>query len=191
MYGCVLEVSASDRSVRPWKRALEADHRRAAGVGARELDRVLDRLGARVEEGGLRRAVEGGQREQALGELGVDLVGDDSEVGVGEALELLLRRLDHLRMGVADVQAADAAREVDERVAVDVGDRGAARLRGHDRKGERKGRRDARRQPVEHLARAWPRNRRPSIRSSAGGCHLNPSLAQSPAIDLAYTASDQ
>ena len=36
--------------------ALEADHGRAAGVGPRELDRVLDRLGAGVEERGLRRA---------------------------------------------------------------------------------------------------------------------------------------
>jgi hypothetical protein len=30
--------------------ALEADHRRAASVGARELDRVLDRFRAGVEE---------------------------------------------------------------------------------------------------------------------------------------------
>ncbi len=41
--------------------------------------------------------------------------------------ELLLGRGDHLRMRVADVQAADAAGEVDEGVAVDVGEQGAAR----------------------------------------------------------------
>src|SRR4030095_16064159 len=35
--------------------ALEPDHGRAAGVRARELDRVLDGLGARVEERRLRR----------------------------------------------------------------------------------------------------------------------------------------
>ena len=63
----------------------------------------------------------------------VDLVRDDREVGVREALELLLGGLDDVRMRMADVQAADAAREIDERVAVDVGQRGAARLGGGDR----------------------------------------------------------
>jgi hypothetical protein len=50
-----------------------------------------------------------------------------------ELVELLLRGLDDARVRVADVEAADSAREVDERVAVDVGDRGAAALRDHDR----------------------------------------------------------
>ncbi len=44
----------------------------------------------------------------------VDLVRDDREVGVEEARGLLLHRRDDARVGVADVQAADAAREVDE-----------------------------------------------------------------------------
>ena len=43
----------------------------------------------------------------------------------------------HVGMAVADVQAADAAREVDERVAVDVGQRRAARRGGDDREGDR------------------------------------------------------
>ena len=51
------------------ERALEADHGVAARVGARELDGVLDRLGAGVEERRLRRAGERREREQALGEL--------------------------------------------------------------------------------------------------------------------------
>ena len=42
-------------------------------------------------------------------------------------VELLLRGGDDLRMRVADVQAADAAGEVDEDVPVDVGDRDAPR----------------------------------------------------------------
>ena len=52
----------------PVEGALEADHRRPAGVGARELDAVLDRLGAGVEEGRLRRPAERREREQPLGE---------------------------------------------------------------------------------------------------------------------------
>ena len=76
--------------------------------------------------------------------VGVDLVRDDREVGVREALELLLRRRDDVRMRVTDVQAADAAGEVDEDVAVDVGERRAARLGGDDREGDRERRGDAR-----------------------------------------------
>ena len=102
--------------------ALERDHRGAAGEAARELDRVLDRLRAGVEERRLRRSGERQSLQQPLRQLDVRLVRDDREVGVGEAGELLLGRGDDLRMRVADVQAADAAREVDERVAVDVGE---------------------------------------------------------------------
>jgi hypothetical protein len=61
---------------------------------------------------------------------------------VAEALELLLRRRDDLRMRMADVQAADAAGEVDERVAVDVGERRAPALPDHDRHEDRQGRGD-------------------------------------------------
>ena len=109
--------------------ALEADHRVPAREGARELDGVLDRLGAGVEERGLERPADRHPGEQALGQRGVVLVGHDREVGVAEVLQLLLRRLDDLRMRVADVQAADAACEVDEGVPVEVGDRRAARRR--------------------------------------------------------------
>ena len=106
--------------------ALEGDHGRPLRVRAGELDRVLDRLGAGVEERRLGGAGDRRDRDQPLGELDVDLVRDDREVGVREARELLLRRLDDARVRVADVQAADAAGEVDERVAVDVGERRAA-----------------------------------------------------------------
>ena len=138
--------------------ALEADHRLPPGVGARELDGVLDRLGAGVEERGLGRARERRQGEQALGESRVHLVGHDGEVGMREALELLLRGSDDVRMGVADVQAADAAGEVDEHVVVDVGDRRSPRARRGDREGDRKRARDTHRQPIQDRLRARARN---------------------------------
>ena len=78
---------------------------------------------------------------------------------VREPVELLLRRLDNVRVRVADVEAAHPAREVDEDVAVEVGDRHSARLRGDDRERERERRGDARRQAVEHLLRARPGDR--------------------------------
>ena len=62
-----------------------------------------------------------------------DAVRDDREVGVDEPRRLLLDRLDDAWVAVADVEHADAAREVDERVAVDVGDRRVQRLGGEDR----------------------------------------------------------
>ena len=93
---------------------------------------VLDRLGARVEEGSLGGAAERGHCEQALGERHADLVRHDREVGVEEACRLLLDGLDDLRVRVADVEAADAAGEVDVGVAVDVGQRRPAALRGDD-----------------------------------------------------------
>jgi hypothetical protein len=55
---------------------------------------------------------------------------------VAEALELLLRRFDDARVRVTDVEAADTAREVDERVAVDIGERRALAPLDHDGEGQ-------------------------------------------------------
>ena len=138
----------------PVEPALEADHGRPARVAARELDGVLDGLGARVEERGLRRAGERSERRQPLGVLDVDLVRDDREVGVEEARGLLLHRRDDARVGVADGEAADAAREVDEAVAVDVGHGRAAPVRDHDRQVEAERIGDDALLPLGDLARA-------------------------------------
>ena len=140
--------------------ALEADHGRPARVAARELDRVLDRLGAGVEERRLGRAGERRDRVEPLGVLDVDLVRDDREVGVEEARGLLLHRRDDARMRVADVEAADAAGEVDERVAVDVGDGRAAALGDHDRQVEPERVGDHPLLPLGDLARARARESR-------------------------------
>ena len=121
----------------PVEAALEREHGRALRVRARELDGVLDRLGARVEERRLRRLAHRRELGQPLRELDVDLVGDDREVGVRELLQLRLSGLDDARVRVTDVQAAHAAREVDERVPVDVGQRRAVCLRDHDRRVDR------------------------------------------------------
>ena len=138
--------------------ALEGDHRRPARVAARELDGVLDGLGARVEERGLRRAGERRHREEPLGVLDVDLVRDHREVGVEEARGLLLDGGDDTWVGVADVETADAAREVDESVAVDVGDGRAASLRDHDREVEAERIGDDALLPLGDLPRTWAGN---------------------------------
>ena len=68
---------------------VEDDHRVAAGVRAGDLDRVLDRLGAGVEQGGLLRVVAGRQLGERLAHLDVPLVRRDHEAGVGECRHLV------------------------------------------------------------------------------------------------------
>ena len=154
----------------PVERALEADDALPLRVRARELDRVLDRLRSRVEERRSRLAVDGRELDQPLRELDVDLVRDDREIGVAEPRELLLRRRDDARMRVADVEAADAAGEVDEGVAVDVGERRAASLRDHDGKEDRERLRD-RRAPC---ARGSPSSAARGSRSGGRSCESRP-----------------
>src|SRR5581483_8808729 len=149
--------------------ALERDHRLPLRREAGELDRVLDRLRPGVEERRLDRPGDGREPREALGERDVELVGHDGEVGVAEALELLLRRGDDVGMRMADVQAADAAGEVDEGVPVDVGQRRAARgFRHHrERDGERRG--DCMPQPGRDRARARARDLRAQLDRPRGG----------------------
>ena len=113
--------------------AVEADHGRAAGGQLRDLDRVLDRLGAGVEERGLLGAGDGRPFEQPLGQLDVGLVRHHREVGVQEAVDLGVQRGRHRLVGVPHVQAADAAGPVQEGVAVHVGDGDAVSVVDHDR----------------------------------------------------------
>ena len=140
------------------KAALEADHGRALGVGPRELDGVLDRLGARVEECGLRLPRDRRCRNETLGERDVDLVRHDREVGMEELRRLLGDRFDHTWMRVADVEAADAAGEVEEGVAVDVRERGTLAVLDHDRQEDGKRIGDNPVLALEDLLRAGPRN---------------------------------
>ena len=98
----------------------EADHGGAAGVAAGDLDRVLDRLGAGVDEEGLLGEVAGGERVELLGELDVALVSGDLEAHVQEGVELAADGGDDARVAMADVDAADASAEVDEAVAVEI-----------------------------------------------------------------------
>ena len=114
---------------------IERDHRRPPGVVAGDLHRVLDRLGARVEQRG---ALLVGARRAArelLADLHVPLVRGDHEAGVGELRDLLLHAADDGVGRVADRRDGDAGAEVDQRVAVGVEHHAAAG--GGDEDGQR------------------------------------------------------
>ncbi len=88
------------------------DDRALAGGEAGDLDRVLDRLGARVEQrGGLREGARASGR-QLFADLDVTLVGVHHETGVGEARDLVGYRVHQGGHGVTDARDRDARTQV-------------------------------------------------------------------------------
>ena len=102
---------------------VEDDHGGPAGRGARDLDGVLDRLGAAVDQDRLL-LVAAARRE--LGEpaahVDVRLVHADHEALVQVPVDLGVHGLDDRMRRMAEVRAADPAGEVDVLVPVDVPD---------------------------------------------------------------------
>ena len=163
-------MSESDRSVRPWKAPSNPITAGRPVYARANLTAFSTASVPALKNAAFAGTVNGCEREQPLGKLCVDLVRDDGVVGVSEALQLLLRGRNDPRMGVAHVEAADAAGEVDEDVPVDVGDRRAARLGGDDRERQVERGRHAGAKPVEHLSRARAGNLGDDL-GGAGRCH--------------------
>ena len=117
------------------ERVIEDDDGRAAGRGPRDLDGVLDRLGAGVQEDAL---LVGPRARRQLGEppadLDVRLVDPDHEALVEVRVDLLVHRGDGGRKAVSRVLAAEPAGEVDVAATVDVLDAGALGAGDHDRR---------------------------------------------------------
>ena len=94
MYGCVFEVSESDSSVRPWNAPSKA-----ITAGRRVYARANLTAFSTASVPALKNAAFAGPRNGARSSsrsasVDVDLVRDDREVGVREALQLLLRGRD-------------------------------------------------------------------------------------------------
>ena len=104
----------------PVERAVEDQHGGPAGRRARDLDGVLDRLGAAVDEHALRGARARGALGEQAADLDVALVGDDHRHLVEEAVDLRVHRRDDLLGPVPEVLAADAADEVEVLAAVQI-----------------------------------------------------------------------
>ena len=116
--------------------AVEDDHRRAPRRVAGDLDGVLDRLGAAVQQDRLL-LLAAARRE--LGEppadLHVGLVRPDHEALMEIAVDLLVNRLPDRRVPVPEVEAADAAGEVEVLAAVRIPDERALGAGDDERRG--------------------------------------------------------
>src|SRR6478736_4550895 len=123
---------------------------------AGDLERVLDSLGAGVEQCALLLVVARGHAVEGLGDAHVRLVRRDHEARVRELGRLRLDRLDDLRVRVAERRHGDAGAEVDEGVAVRVDDDAAAGSYGLDRDGVPDTGRDGRGLAGEQLLRTGP-----------------------------------
>ena len=87
---------------------------------SRDLDRVLDGLGARVDEHDFRRIAVRQELDELLAKSDVGLVRTDVDAGVKELRRLLLNRFHDRFVAVTGVDDADAAREVDPLAAVQI-----------------------------------------------------------------------
>ena len=139
-------------------RVVERDNGLAARELARDLDRVLHGLRARVEQRGLLGVVARGEAVERLRHGHVALVRRDHEARVREGGGLSLHGLDHLGVGVANARHGDARAKVDERVAVRVDDDAAASGDGRDRHGVRNAGGDGGGLALKQGARSRPRN---------------------------------
>jgi hypothetical protein len=117
---------------------LETDDGRALGVGAGDLDGVFDGFGAGVEKDGFLWKISGSEGVQLFRDGDVALVRSDGEAEMQVFLELRLNRSDYAGRAVANVEAADAAGEIEIAIAVDVFDGGAVGARGEDGRGVRR-----------------------------------------------------
>ena len=141
------------------KSAFETDDRRPARVLARQLDGVLHGFRAAVGEDRLLRERARRDLVEQLREPHVRLVGGDERAGMDGLPRLIFDRFHDGRRRMADGQHPEPAREIDERVAVDVEDQPALGALDDDVGGAAQACRRRGGAPPEEIARARARNR--------------------------------
>ena len=114
------------------KCVLEAHHCLPAGEEPSRLDGILHPFGAAVDEKRALLMIPRRDRIQPLGQLDVRLVGRDREREMEIVIELVPNRGEHLGMPVPYIQSADSAGEIDQAVAIGVGNHRAFRMRHRD-----------------------------------------------------------
>ena len=126
-----------------------------ACICARDLYRVLDRLGAGRDQHRLGRAGDGRKRVQPLGQAHVGFIGRYLEADVTERLHLLLDGGDDLRMLMAGIDHGNAGGEVDVALAVLAPDLGVLGTLGADGGRVADATRHGRGSPLMKLGRRW------------------------------------
>jgi hypothetical protein len=101
---------------------LKADDRLPLRVAARDLDGILNRFRARVHQYGFLRSLARYQRVQLLANGDIAFVGQHVKTGVQKTIQLAAHGINHRRRAMSGVEAADAARKVDQAIAVDIFD---------------------------------------------------------------------
>ena len=117
------EVIVSASSVLPWNAPSKAITACLPVCSRASLTAFLGRLRPTLKNALLVPPI--GASAEPFGDLDVQLVGDDGEVGVEKPVGLVVNRLHDPRVTMPHVEHADASDEVDERVAVDVRERGS------------------------------------------------------------------
>jgi hypothetical protein len=124
------------------ERAEERDDVLPLGVIAGKLQRALDGFGAGVAVVNAVRSGHGSDLRKALAELHHVLVVEIGARHVDQFAGLLLNSSDHIGMAVAGGGHGDSGGEIEEFVAVNIGDNDAAAALGDQRVGAGVGRRD-------------------------------------------------
>ena len=110
------------------KAVLETDHSLTAGEGAGHLDRVLNRLGAAVQQESALRMAAGSDLVEPFGQGDVGLVCGDRKAYVSKTVQLGPDGRNNRRVPVPGIDHADPAAEIDQPVAVSIGDDRSVRL---------------------------------------------------------------
>src|SRR5271157_5880430 len=112
------------------------DNGRPFGVGACDLDGVLDGFSAGIDKHGFFWTTDGSESIQFFGERDVGLVRSYAKAEMEETVDLIVKGLGDERMAVSNVQAANATRKIEVTIAVDVFDPRALGLRGKNGRNE-------------------------------------------------------
>src|SRR5204863_6592522 len=114
------------------KGILEAQDRGTLGVAAGNLDRVLDCFGSGIHEEGFLRKIAGSNGVHSFRQPYIALIRHDVKAGVQESPQLLLHGVDDFWSAMSSIQASNAAREIDQAIAVDIFDHRSVSLCDED-----------------------------------------------------------
>ncbi len=161
------------------KRIFKTNHRRPFRVSARNLDSVLHGFCAGIHKHGLLRKFSRRQRIQLFRNGNIALVRRHAEAHMEILLHLLANRVQHACVSVPNVQAADAARKIDEAVAIDVFNYRSFRFRREHRRCMKRSSCHSCIAPVHQHFRFRSRDFRSNLNCSHRRCPSTPNLSTS------------